>query len=275
MKQLPPPIAWDFREVDDSALEYATLYEYARTSDKIRNAVWKCLLTKINGKRISEHIIAALVAERKTGRPYPDCFPVGVYRKTFADMEKATGGNFKLLRIITHQRPDFPTPWMDCPITFKRNKKFSRVLCTPMNRVFKNVMELAIESGDALKQLEFEERTNHGCFQISFLPLHGSTIKDIVGDFEKWLRQEIKQHPDNYSAMKGKGRKGQLPIPPLAWLAAYRMHKAGVTFDDAQILLEKENNHYGHLPKYSEKSGWSDAIKKARQILTKLEAGQF
>jgi hypothetical protein len=272
---MPPSVEWDFTRVDDSALQSATLYEYARSSDKLRNAVSKCLQTKIKGKRISEYILAALITERKTRKPYPDCFPAGVYRKVSADLINATGGNFKLRHIIMHQRPDFPAPWMSFPLKFKPNENFSRIICTPMNHVFKHVEELAIESGDALKQLEYEEKTNTGRFQISFLPLHGSTIKDIVGDFEKWLREEIKQHPDNYSAMKGKGRKGQLPIPRLAWLAAYRIHKAGVTFDDAQIKLEKESNYYGHLPKYSEKSAWSDAIKKAKQFLAKVESGQI
>ena len=111
--KMPPAIAWDFRKVDDFALEDATRYEYARSSDMLRNAIWECLQTKIEGKRINQHILAAMVEGQKSGNPYPDCFPDGVFEKASEGLEKATRGNFKLLHIIMHKRPDFPAPWTD------------------------------------------------------------------------------------------------------------------------------------------------------------------
>jgi hypothetical protein len=50
------------------------------------------------------------------------------------------------------------------------------------------------------------------------------------------------------------------------------LQKAGITFADAQ-RFEKETNYYGHLPKYSEKSSWSDAVTRAKRLISKLENG--
>lgn len=249
----PPREAWDFRDVDDSALERAILYEYARTSDKLRNAIWNCLNAKIKGKRAAEHIKAALIEEQKTGRPRPDCYPDGVRQKIQSGLLEATAGNFKLVSIIMH-RPDFPAHWLAFPITYKRNPQSGwPLLISPMNGTEGNA---AMAGND---------------FHLSIISWQGVTIAELVSKFEKWLRAEAKKHPQ----MKGRGMTGQRPVAPLAWLAAYRINKAGVTYDAAQNKFQGEGINEKHAPVYKDPSGWSDAIKKARQILTKLEAGQF
>lgn len=248
--KMPPTVAWDFRKVSDLALEDATLFEYARSSDKIRTAIWKCLQTKTCGKKIADHILSALKIITVDRRPFPDCFPDGVYRLISSGLEKATCGNFKLMSVI-FMRPDFPMPWMACQISLKPHLHHSRIIINRFN-------------GDGI-----------GEYQLSFLPLHGATIKDLVNDFEKWLRNEVRTDSKRFSVMKKRGKSGQLPIARLTWLAAYRISKAGVSYVKAQNFLEPYPNHYGHLPKYVDKSGWSDAIRKAKNFLSKVESGQI
>lgn len=47
-------VEWDFRKVDESLWKKAAIYEYARTSEKLRKRIWDCLQSKIDRKRISE-----------------------------------------------------------------------------------------------------------------------------------------------------------------------------------------------------------------------------
>lgn len=243
-----PQIAWDFEGIEDLSLDYATLYEYARTSDKLRTAICKVLQTRISGRRIAEHILRALrLKSTARKRPYPDCFPDGVWRRAHDGLLTAMAGNYKLCHIIMHLRPDFPNPWMRAPITFRRNSDFSRVLCAPYrDEPFRPAPE----------------------YELSIF-WTGATVKDIVASFEKWVRREAKNHPE----MKGRGKAGQLPIAPLAWLAAYRLHSAGWTFEKAQEMLARKGASCRHHPFYKDKSGWSDAISKARKLLSRLDSG--
>jgi hypothetical protein len=247
--KFPPSEAWDFRKVDDSALAQATLYEYARSSDKIRNAVWDCLKKKIKGKSAAEHIKAAMIQGLKTDRSCQDCLSDGVWEKVYFGLLKSTAGNFPLVDILMH-RPDFPMHWLAFPLTCKRN---------PDSRW--PLFIFPIEKGQTFRD----------GFHLSILSWRGETVDSLVRKFETWLREEAKNHPE----MKGRGMAGQLPIAPLAWLAAYRISKAGFTYDESQERLRQENNHYGHLPNYADKSGWSGAIKRAKAGLAKLESGSW
>jgi hypothetical protein len=98
MKALPPKQEWDFRGVDDSALEQATIWEYARTSDKVRRFApqW-------------QRDIAA-------NKPWPDYMPNNALFPLYEVME---------------ERPDFPAPWTANPIRYESNPFFSSVRCTP------------------------------------------------------------------------------------------------------------------------------------------------
>ena len=146
------------------------------------------------------------------------------------------------------RKPDFPLPWLVGRLPVPKYARGRRVIYTPHLAGYQWV-------GSSTYPLDIEWQ--------------GATIDEIVDDFRDWVRVQAKHHPE----MKGRGRAGQLQIAPLTWLAAYRIHKAGVTFEDAWFRLEAEPNHYGHLPIYSEKSGWSDAIKNATGLLSQIESG--
>jgi hypothetical protein len=261
----PPPIEWDFRKVQQPELEIATLYEYARTSDKIREATWKWLNTMLDGKPLGLQILNGL----KTGKRFGVGFDLEVSgREAMQSLE--------LYNLITENRPDFPTPWLingKSPVTITKNPNYRRVRVEPIEKTADRVKKLCAmrkAHGGKLGEADWFKEVYAENFMMS-IRWHGFTVKEITADFEKWLRGEAKNHPE----MKQRGRAGQMPVAPLKWLAAYRLHKAGVTFEAAQIRLEMEKDSYGYLPRYSEKSGWSDAIKNAKRLIAKVEAGKL
>ncbi len=268
--QFPPAIEWDFRNVSDSALEKATLYEYARTSNTLRNSIQECLQTKIKGWLVVEHILSAF----KTSKPFGDSFPNGVLKNIYDKMLFATKNNLALVELIVRLRPDFPAPWTVYQINFKAEPNRQRVRLRPASWIFEILKEWAIREGReeiTLQDLELHRQVYQNDFHCLDISWNGATVEQIVRDFEKSLRAEARKHPE----MKKPGKAGQRPYAPLAWLAAYRINKAGVTYDAAQMKLEREGINERHTPRYSDKSAWSDAVKKASQILTKLEAGHF
>ncbi len=238
---LPPKEEWDFSAIDDPALRHATTYEYARTSSLIRSRLCAYLDSKINGKKIRDHIFDAM----KAGR-WPD-------DEVSDKVDETVGGNLALSLIILTMKPDFPKPWLSTTIKIKyrRDPAFSRV------------RELQFIPGAMTLNYPMRGRTSH----ILDIYWGDANIDEIVSDFEKWLRKEAKVHHDT---MKLRGKPGQRQGEPLKWLAAYRLQKAGITFERAQQTLESRKSVWS-VPWYADKSGWSRAITKAKSYLAELE----
>ena len=237
----PPREEWDFSAIDDPALRHATTYEYARTSSLIRRRLCAYLDSKINGKRIRDHIFDAI----KAGR-WPD-------EEISEKVDEMVGRNNSLYFTILTMKPDFPKPWLSSTIKIKyrRDPAFSRV------------KELQFIPGATTLNYPMRGRTSH----ILDIYWKGANIDEIVSDFEKWLRKEAKVHHE----MKPRGRPGQLQGAPLKWLSAYRIQEAGFTFERAQDALKSRTVNWS-LPRYADKSGWSQAITHAKAYLADLEA---
>jgi len=98
-RKLPPPEEWDFRSVHPSAFEAAALWEYARTSDKVRPVV--------------ENWQKQLAADRRALPAWPNVMAFQVFE-------------------LVEERMDFPAPWIAKNIRYERNPLFSRILCAPL-----------------------------------------------------------------------------------------------------------------------------------------------
>ena len=230
----PPKEEWDFSSIDDLMLQHAIIYEYARTSSLIRSSLCACLDSKINGRKIRDHLLDSV----KAGHSPDD--------KISDKVDEAVGGveNRALSLIILKMKPDFPKPWPSFSVKYRRDPDFSRVrektLFSPMVGGTRHIFDIYWSD---------------------------SNIDEIVFDFEKWLRKEAKVHHE----MKPRGRPGQLQGAPLKWLSAYRIQEAGFTFERAQDALKSRTVNWS-LPRYADKSGWSQAITHAKAYLADLEA---
>jgi len=230
----PPREEWDFSAIDDVVLKPAIIYEYARTSSLIRSSLCACLDSKIKGRTIRDHLLDSV----KAGHSPDD--------KISDKVDEAVGGvkNDVLLLIVSTMKPDFPKPWSSFSVKYRRDPAFSRVrektLFSPMVGGTRHIFDIYWSE---------------------------ASIDEIVSDFEKWLRKEAKVHHE----MKPRGRPGQLQQEPLKWLVAYRLQKAGFTFERAQEALRSRTGCWS-LPRYADKSGWSHAITHAKSYLADLEA---
>ena len=281
-------VEWDFRKVDEPLWKRAALYEYARTSEKLRKRISDCLQSKIDRKRISEIILESMIWERQQKQPQSlmemvknprkvisDVFPIGEIMNA---LFQATGGNEELTFTILYLRPDFPNPWTRVKFTeapevpkFIQDSMPGRVWLSPVNQFLDAFIEYQRKTGrDAVSLDELESWSNAHKSQLQIhIMWHGATQREIVSGFAKALSKEAASR----AGLKKPGRAGQPPAAPLAWLAAYRMKQASVTFEQAQMQLQCESNPYGLLPRFENKSSWSDAIKGAKRILKGMESG--
>ena len=250
-----PQAEWDFSAIEDLALPDATIYEYARSSDKLRASIQGWLNTKVGGKRVW-----VLLSEGRQSDP--------ATRLKISQLGHAAVGSFELFSIIK-RRPDFPAPWLAAPGHSRRNPIYKSIELIPMG--FKiGAIRYALSCGDSIDEIE-ERHRGIGDYSIS-IKWDGATVNSIVSDFEKWIRVEAKKHPE----MKRRGKPGQSQNATLTWLSAYRLSRAGFTYPEAQKMLEERKcRSVCHHPIYKDPSGWSDAIGKAKRMLSDLESSRF
>jgi hypothetical protein len=247
--QFPPAEEWDFRGVADAELEQATIYEYARSSDKIRNAICDCLKSKINGRTVAEYIRDLIAGKNEANRP-----PKGTWAQIFNSLLKATAGNRELMNIILHFQPDFPAPWKQMPD----------------NQVAKG--NLFFQPINALKNCAGIETVDGFYLSISW---RGATIEGCVKQFETWLREEIKKHPQRKQA--GKNAQVLQAAYPLKCLAALRLRRRGITYPAAvsklqTVAITKRDAWF--IPMFENAPSWTKAIRFAERSIARIESGQ-
>jgi hypothetical protein len=89
---------------------------------------------------------------------------------------------------------------------------------------------------------------------------------EIVSDFEKWVRNEAK---------KSRRLSGKASAPQwqkLKWLAAHRLHKAGLKYELSQAFVRDHRNKSrcespDVLPVYASPGAWHDAITGAKSYI--------
>jgi hypothetical protein len=272
----PPREEWDFRGIPDEQIPDATLWEYARTSDAVRLATEKWLNTQVCGKSIRDHFTKE--QKRTSSDRTEDRLQI-----MFVD---APGVPHLLQSHIRDflEGPRFPAPWVSLGVPDETGRSHWPVQLIPIADVLmrrRHAIELLGETtGDYLLQIDWS----------------AASVNDIVAAVADRIREEARKH----AGPRTVGKRAQVPIEPLKWLAAFRFKAAGFTFDQAQAFLEcyldpsnpmnrrlaanrgitdiptcnitmQSRPNRTILPLYSEKSGWSDAVRNANARLRSLE----
>jgi hypothetical protein len=284
--KLPAATEWDFRPVDRILLAEAAEYEYTRQSDKIRALLVRWLETPINGKGVRQHILDAAIKRQvdaqAAGSTSPglldSCFPSGILDEIIKVGQELTPQCFYFYESILQHRPDFPNPWTSCKVKGAWNEKFKRVHLRPMDQELKFFFKRAEEwpggRKDYLEKISGSYLTDKYRMDIDFFADGRlSTVKEIVADFEKWLRSEVKRTGQKMRV--GRVAKVEHAAYPLKCLAAFRLRRAGFTYDAAASALQriattKEDAWF--IPLFENAPSWTKAIQFAEKKLAEINS---
>lgn len=252
---LPPQVEWDFRPVPDEALPDATLWEYARSCPPVRKAVEKWLASKIEGKTVREHLLAAA---QPGIRALIDGVPRDVAGKLFRRGQRPREIPTGVFLLTIEMRADFPAPWLAAPVEYERNPNaHPRFLCTPLA----GALELLRQHPTLAETYASPGR--HWHMSIDW---EGATQAEILENFRRWLAREARKHR---AAMK-RGRAAQSPTWALKHLAAWRLSKAGFSFGAGQEEARKFFDGGVLIPTFEEKAKWHKAIAGVEKTLATL-----
>ena len=290
--KIPHPHEWDFRAVTPDCLSPAFEYECAREVDALREAAcrWLEAKPKHGGKTVRARLIAARGDRRALKRIRADHSP---WRRKKLPIW--------LWITIERHRPDFPAPWLSAPVLLTKKRMEPFFDAQTLSEFTDEIEKLAggrTKAVKAIRALQCLRRLQEGYFVAGFC-WSGATIEGITADFKRRLAQEAKRHPE----MKQAGKRGQLPVEPLKWLAAYRLAKAGLTFAQVKALLpvyvdptnERKQREAtaaglklseiptalncgagcGLLPEFADQSGFSDAVSRTKRKLAAFESGSL
>lgn len=261
---------WDFRQVrQDYSLFEASFYEYSRSDKAIREKLTRWLELKFKGKTVRDHIISALKKNQAVKGDAQFAYKEQT-QKGFAEFarKKWPGLSHRHFYLVTAIQPNFPAPWLArFSIKANRNPNYSHLKIESLAWRKQNLkkwiavgdpdeIEIALHGFEKSYELEIDWRADG----------HGFRVGDIVKDFERWITKEAKKHKQ----WSVNGHKAKPQTDPLKWLAAYRLSEAGYTHHESLNLLDGLLNDRYFLPLYSDKSGWSDAKRRAKQLIKLL-----
>ena len=277
---LPPACKWDFRQVDPNLFREAAVYEYARSSEKIRAPLVRWLDTVLKRKKIRQHILDAIrAAEKHNGDP-ADFYPAGLWKEIYLSAPELGISGLEIGSIIMQARPDFPSPWITDGVKIRgeRDTEFSRVRCYPLEHTFNCLAQRDGGKIGLKKILEIESRIakQWGDYKLQidwFADGELSNIQDVVRDFEKWLRGEVKRTKPKMRA--GRNAQAEQAAYPLKCLAALRLRRAGFTYDAAANALQSLDNANWIIPYFKNPPSWTKAIQFAKKTLAEFEAGKI
>lgn len=278
---LPPAAEWDFRQVDPILLADATEYEYARQSEKIRVPLVRWLDTPLKGKTVRQHILDACIKRQKETTDgkliggLSTHFPKGIETKIFQIGETLTPQRSYFYEAILKCRPDFPNPWTSWKVKGAWNKNFKRVHLRPMEQEFKWILKHAAEHPKGWKDyLEMRQRISADKYRLDidfFADGRLSTIDEIVANFEKWLRDEVKR--TNQKMRMGRNAQVEQAAYPLKCLAALRLRRAGFSQKAAADALRDFESSSWIIPYFNHSPSWTRAIQFAEKKLAGMESG--
>jgi hypothetical protein len=155
------------------------------------------------------------------------------------------------------------------------NDNFKRVHLHPMDQEFKFILECAAKWPKGWKDyLEMRRRISSDKYRLDidfFADGRLSTIEEIVADFEKWLRAEVKRTKPKMRI--GRAAKVEQAAYPLKCLAALRLRRAGFTYEAAaealqKIAVTKEDAWF--IPCFENAKSWTQAIQFAEKKLAEI-----
>jgi hypothetical protein len=262
-----PRSEWDFTQIDDLALADATTYEYARSSDRLRSALCHWLEVSIDGRKVREYIHARLLlvhnGVESSWISKSQLASRAISRRIECACSPEVSEQWEIFHLIQEKRPDFPAPWTSFQMRYAPNPNYSTVIIKPLWVTIGATFE-ALSAGDTLDEIEDRYRRVGG-HSLKINWGDSPNVEKIIADFAEWVRGEARHHP------RPRGKSAQSPVDPLKWLAAYRLSRAGYTFEAAQEFLRPHNDGGRLVPIYSDKSGWSDAIRRAKARIQRLD----
>ncbi|MDD5141515.1 MAG: hypothetical protein PHY43_14800 [Verrucomicrobiales bacterium] len=161
----------------------------------------------------------------------------------------------------------------------ERDAEFSRVRCYPLEHTFNRLAQRDGEKIPLKKILEIEGRIakQWGDYKLQidwFADGELSNIKDVVRDFDKWLRAEVKQTKPKMR--RGRNAQAEQAAYPLKCLAALRLRRAGFTYDAAANALQHLEGSFSWIvPYFKNAPSWTKAIQFAEKTLAEFEAGKI
>jgi hypothetical protein len=259
---LEVPAEWDFRPVREfhQAVDVVG-YEYRREKDDYRDRVSAFLASTIAGRSIRSIL---LEAKRANVPPLEDEILQSPFRRHAEE-----------LGFVSHH-PSFPLPWLRLPAEQRgeiaRNFEALEIDIAPLSA------PEDLETAEGLNQIAallhqigtvlYQKVCRTSVYELRVGWGMGS-IESKCRKFEKWLREEAKNHP---GPPRGK-RTASHPWLQLKWLSARRLARSGLNWAKARDFLEsyRDQNPMTDappvLPIFHSAGAWHDAIGKAEREL--------
>ena len=256
------PECWDFRAIPNAALSNATAWEYAIESDTVRNRIVAFLESEIEPKTTVRQFLMAGRAKIQEWTPQE----AKLVHQVNQEGIKATMNLrlWELIQII----PIFPKHWLLFNPTYGVNKRYSAILISRTADTVKGIQSRF----PAVDQMAFFAMSHLNDFLMR-VDWNGHTVDELIEHFSRWIRVEAKKHP----TMKKAGKRSQAPKDKLRWLAAFRLSKVGMTYEQAYAALmayitklQVDIGKRTILPIFENPSSWSEAIARARDELESL-----
>ena len=252
--ELPDSSEWDFRSVPEWELCDCIRWEYARETKKLRASICAVLDSQIDGKTARQWLKVELNGRTK--------FHQRAARNQSEISEQiARACPTEELAWLVDCLPDFPAPWLQIekPKWWRGAGLSANIQpLRPWLTNHKNPRHPdAVPDNYFLLEVDFAEARN---------------LETIVEDFREWLTAEAKRR--NFERPKGK-----LAAPPwsiLKDLSALRISRSK-SFSEAGKFLRKYisstpvDSHGDTLPIYSGPNKWSEAAKRARDLVSRIE----
>lgn len=274
--KLPPSSEWDFTDISPEEMPDAIVWEYARTSKKISMVINQWLASEIDGKTIGQHLKDAVnvvltnpsESFKRSNLLFEAIDPPRLRSKIVGSSMAFTKAVSDICELILIGRVDFSSHWSAVKMDFQEHRNPVAFVSPLKPRILG-----AIEAFQGNQDTQLTAEALGRGYHLKIKWGEECTVQKIIQDFTVWVTKEAEIH----GGVKGPGRASE----PLKWLAAYRLSQAGFTFCEAQAKLLAHskkikyawNEKRSILPIYAEKSGWSDAVLKAKKHLTKFELG--
>ncbi len=279
LETLLSPDEWDFRRVSSLELDSAIAWEYARNSRLVHRIV-TCLEMRVEGRTIGEWILERHSGDPSTPeRPTPAAVEVQIFRtqpKAARDILDFMW-EFRLEKL-------FPAPWLqtgyepfypdnDVEIGIAPLQEFMEGLENPLYLDHVVSKEPEYREEDRLTPT-FEECVSSGRYYVLEIDFNHWRTDELIQAFSSWVKEEADK--------KGPPRRGKASSPPfekLKWLTALRLRKTtGWSYEKLQAALDRYskshpvNNESDVLPNYLSDGAWSNAIRKAKEAISELDA---
>ncbi len=279
----PDPCEWDFRPIEDWELPFATIYEYARSIEKVSNHLTAWLDGPVETRspwpriRIDTGQIKDAGWEMKS--PLPD--RMGDLIEYIFDEAPSDKTMLSALHLVIENVPQelhgpgvqdialrfprFPEPWIQT--RQRRGVDYLKKRCFQYPNPVRVLRELwdpfEWDPNNPLRDLHATSNLSAHIGVHEFLIDWSARRTEILADFTSWLGRH---HP-------GQSRRNPHIREPLKWLAAFRLKEAGLAHAAAKEVVKDRHKTVAappsgpDLPTYGNEKKWLEAARKAKELI--------